>query len=86
MRTKKLAEVLEELEMQTLQGTGVGRIMGGFAVAKMFNYDDDYYDIELKWGIDNDAKSEVHTEQYKLPTPCLDYRSPVEIIQDLLEA
>ncbi len=86
MRTNKLASVLETLEMQTLYDTGVGRVMGGFAVAEMFNRDADYIDIELKWGITNDAGSEVHTEQYKLPTPCLDHRPATEIIQDLMDA
>jgi len=39
---------------------------GGFAIATLFNYDELYADIELKWGIQNDAESTVHTENYKL--------------------
>ena len=35
-------------------------------MAELYNYDDEYADVELKWGIQNDVEDTVHTEHYKL--------------------
>ena len=64
--TEKLIPVLEKLEQDTMIDTGVSKISGGFASADMFNYDEDYIDVELKWGVQSDVEDSVHTEQYKV--------------------
>jgi len=63
---EKLKVMTEAFERKTLCETAVGKISGGFAVADMFNYDDDYIDIELKWGIQNECEDNIHTERYKI--------------------
>ena len=69
---RRLADVLEAFEHRTLDETGVRRVSGGFAHADMFNYDDTYVDIQLKWGVQSDCENRVHTEQYNLPRRRLD--------------
>ena len=71
-----LAEVLRIFERATEKETAVHYISGGFAEAEMFDYDEEYIDIELKWGIQSDCENTVHTEQWKLPTEVLD--KPIE--------
>ena len=67
MRTGDLLYNKEDkLEIDTIEDTGIKNISGGFAKAEMFNHDDKYADIELKWGIQNDIQNDVHVEQYKL--------------------
>ena len=63
---RRLADVLEAFEHRTLDETGVRRISGGFAHADMFDYDDAYVDIRLKWGVQSDCENQVHAGQYKL--------------------
>ena len=64
----KLANVLEKFENRALRDTGMKNINGGYAFAEMYNYDDDYFDVELKLGIQNMCAgcSEEHAELYKL--------------------
>ncbi len=64
----KLKTKLEAFEIQTLNETGLKSINGGFAEANMFDYDDEYIDIELKWGEQDmgSGRSSSHTENYKL--------------------
>ena len=64
--TNELSKMLSLFESQTLYETGIHKISGGFATADMFDYDDEYIDLELKWGIQSDVQDDVHTEQYKL--------------------
>ena len=45
-----IATILDELEQQEMEE--------GFAQADMFNYDNDYIDVELTFG--------EHTEQYRI--------------------
>jgi hypothetical protein len=59
-------DALEELETETIASTGVQGISGGFATADIFDHDEHYFDIELKWGIQNDCENVVHTEQYRM--------------------
>jgi len=65
---EKLKSVLESFETQTLYETGMKNINGGFAQAEMFDYDNEYIDIELKWGEQDmgDGKSTLNTEQHKI--------------------
>ena len=61
-----LAKELETFEAITLKETMVGKFSGGFAIAEMFDYDDEMIDVELKWGIQNDTGGDTHTETYKI--------------------
>lgn len=63
---KELAKVLEIFETKTLNETGVHRISGGFAIAEMDNYDNDYIYIQLRWGIQSDCEDRVNTENWLL--------------------
>jgi len=74
---KKLANVLEKFENRALCDTGMKNINGGYAFAEMYNYDDDYFDVELKWGEQNmgAGHSYEHTEQYKLNRKTLEFEN-----------
>jgi hypothetical protein len=62
----KIKEVLNKFELEQACVTGVNMISGGFAIAEMFDYDDDYCDILLKWGVQSDCTHTVNQEEYKL--------------------
>jgi len=64
----KLKSVLEKFETQTLYDTGLKNINGGYAKAEMFDYDDDYIDVELEWGEQDmgSGSSSSHKEQHKI--------------------
>jgi hypothetical protein len=63
---KLLSEALTNFENEILLSLNLHKISGGFAVADMFNFDDDYIDIELKSGIQSDCENNVITEQFKM--------------------
>ena len=63
---EKLKEVLSKFEQDTKRDTGVINISGGYAIAEMFNYDDQWIDVELKWGVQNDVENRPHSENYKI--------------------
>ena len=63
---QKVINALQELEFNTALDGGYSYISGGFAKAEIFNYDDEYFDIELKSGIQNDCQNSVETEQLKM--------------------
>lgn len=69
---KDVIDKLHEFEWETLNDTGVRHISGGFAEADIFDYDDEYFDIELKWGIQSDCENVCHTEQYKMDRKTLE--------------
>lgn len=75
-----LRQVLERFERETRFGTGVGRISGGFAVASIFGYDDDFVDIKLEWGVQSDCENRTNVEQYKLDRLVLNKTTPVSDI------
>lgn len=64
--SKEVKKALDEFERKTVYETGVRMISGGFATADIFDYDNEYFDIELKWGVQNDVENRVNTEQYKM--------------------
>ncbi len=66
---------LEQLELDVVNRYGYSKISGGFASADIFNYDEKYFDIELKSGIQSDCQNEVSIEQLKMD------RSTWEIIR-----
>ena len=66
LSSKKVKEELRRFENITENSTGVRKISGGFATAKITDYDDEQFDIELKWGIQSDCENVVHTEQWKM--------------------
>ncbi len=39
---------------------------GGFAVANVYDADDEFIDVELVFGIQNDVTNETHTENLKI--------------------
>jgi hypothetical protein len=63
---EKLTVKLASLEEHTEEETGVRKISGGFAEATMFDFDDDFIDVELEWGVQSDCENVIHTEQWKL--------------------
>ena len=65
---KEVIEALNKIELQELYNTGMKHINGGFTEAKIFDYDDDYFDVELIWGEQDmgNGRSYVHKEQYKM--------------------
>ena len=58
---EKLTKTLEKLEAPMYRI--YRKWSGGFAEAKMFDYDDEIIDVEFNYGIDGDR---VYTEQYKI--------------------
>lgn len=63
---RKVKEALTKFELYTLRDTGVRKISGGFACADIFDYDEEFFDIKLTWGIQSDCEDVVHTEYYKM--------------------
>ena len=61
---KQISKILFDLEKEAI--SVYRKINGGFAVASLFNYDNNIIDIELKFGSQDDSGSYVHTEQYKI--------------------
>jgi len=60
---EKLTKVLELFEYQLYIENGYKNINGGYTEADMFNFDDEYIDIEANYGIYGEIK---HTEQFYL--------------------
>ena len=63
---KELTKILELFEQQTYEECCTGKISGEFASAEIFDYDNDFIDIELKFGTQSDCEDRVNTEQWKL--------------------
>jgi hypothetical protein len=63
---KKLSEVMDSLESETLKSTSISKISGGFATTNIIDYDDNIIDIELQFGTQSDVESSVYSEQYKV--------------------
>ena len=63
---ERVKEALEQFEHDTICETGLKSISGGFASADIFNYDEEYFDIELKYGVQSDCENNVTTEQLKM--------------------
>lgn len=63
---EEVKKALDNFEYETLRETGLHRISGGFAVADIFDYDDDYFDIELRYGVQSDCENDVTIEQYTM--------------------
>ena len=62
----KFTEVISKFEDSIFLDTGVNEISGGFARADMYDYDDDYCDILLQWGVQSDCENTEYQEEYKL--------------------
>ena len=65
---EKVKNALDKFEWEELNNTGMRKINGGYAEADIFNYDEEYFDIELKWGEQDmgSGSSVCHTEQFKM--------------------
>ncbi len=59
-------ERLQEFEDNSLVHYGLSHISGGFANAYIFDFDEDYFDVELKFGVKSDCENRVEVEQYKM--------------------
>jgi hypothetical protein len=62
----KLTDVLSDLEISTLNSMGIKNISGGFATANMFDYDNKFIDVELKFGVISDCGYWQEEEQLKI--------------------
>jgi hypothetical protein len=62
----KLTNILSELEISTTHSTGIKNISGGFATADMFDYDNKFIDVELKFGVISDTSHWQEEEQLKI--------------------
>lgn len=63
---EEVADALTVFELETKHETAVCRISGGFATADIVDWDEEYFSIELKWGVQNDVENRVTTELYKM--------------------
>jgi hypothetical protein len=72
----KIKEAIGDLELITLQETGLSHLSGGFAKAKIINYDNDFVHIILTFGVQNDCDDSVYTSQHKID------RNTFEIIKE----
>lgn len=70
---QKVCDKLDKLERETYYSTGIKYHSGGFAEAEVYRHDEEYLDIELKWGIQNDATNVVHIENYKLNLQTMEF-------------
>ena len=71
--------VLDKLERDTKRDTSVGMISGGYAIAEIFHYDEQYYDVQLRWGVSSDCASSSHQEEYKIDRKTLEIKSISEV-------
>jgi len=85
-KLEMLARVLELFEFQTLITTGMRMLSGGFATAEMYNYDEEFVDIELRWGVQSDCSDTVHTENYKLPVDALGEKNPAKALAKIQDS
>jgi hypothetical protein len=72
--SKKVVKALENLEADTIDANGYGHVSGGFATADIFDYDNDHFDIILKFGVQSDCENTVHTEQLKMDRKTLEIK------------
>ena len=59
-------KALDKLEQDTIISQGYKNISGAFAIADIFDYDNEFFDIELKFGIQDGEENYVYTEQLKM--------------------
>lgn len=73
--SKEVSESLDNFEWITLKDTGVKNLSGGFAEADIFDKDEDYFDIELRWGCKSDSENKTHIEYYKMDRKTLEIKN-----------
>ena len=59
--TEKLKTIMDNLEAEAYYP--FKKLSGGFSEANVFNYDEDFIDIELKSGVQNGTDSVIYSEQ-----------------------
>jgi len=62
----ELSKILTAFEEATYKECCTGKLCGEFATAEIADYDNEIIKIELKYGIQEDDESTIHTEQHKL--------------------
>lgn len=72
--SKEVKEALEIFENQEYYNTGMKHINGGFAEVDVFDHNEDYLYLELKWGEQDmvSGSSTLHTEQFKMDRETLE--------------
>jgi len=64
---EQVIQALTQFEWDIECHTGVRKISGGFASTDIYYADDEnYFDVQLKWGVQSDCENTVHTEQYTM--------------------
>ena len=61
---EKVKNKLDELEYQITKS--YGNTSGAYAIAKIFNYDKEYFDIEVKSGIQSDCTNNRYVDNFKM--------------------
>ena len=64
--SEAVLQSLATLEKSTLINTGVQRISGGFAKARVTGWNYSYIFIQLKWGVQSDCEDRVYIEKFRL--------------------
>jgi hypothetical protein len=65
---KQVKDALDKFEWAEYYNTGMKHINGGYAKAEIFDYDDEYFDVQLEYGEQDmgSGYSTIHREQYKM--------------------
>jgi len=60
----KITEISEKLEAEAV--APYKAISGGFAKAEMYEYDENTFELELKFGVQSDVADSVHSEYHSI--------------------
>jgi|APSaa5957512622_1039677.scaffolds.fasta_scaffold42791_3 hypothetical protein len=74
--SQELIDVLDKFELDTKKDTGIYSTSGAFAKADVTMYDETFFYINLKWGVQSDCTDNPHYESYKIN------RKTLEIIDE----
>jgi len=64
VNSKEVKARLLSFEWNTEKQTGISKISGGFARAEINDWDDEYFFVDLSWGIQSDCEDRVHREKW----------------------
>tara|TARA_R100000005_G_scaffold96200_1_gene81370 strand:+ start:1378 stop:1614 length:237 start_codon:yes stop_codon:yes gene_type:complete len=70
----KIAERLQVLENNELLDAGLKNINGGFSIIDMYDYDENFIYVEIKWGVQCGGESDYcYSENGKLDRLSLEW-------------